>query len=81
VLKVKALYKELDLEGVYKQTEEKSYVEVIPPSLWIESMSLAGRLLTTVAILQLKGQIEAISHAPLKHALHLLLAKIYKRSA
>jgi hypothetical protein len=32
VLKVKALYKELDLENVYKQTEEKSYVEVIPPS-------------------------------------------------
>ena len=33
------------------------------------------------ALLQLKGKIEAVSHAPLQHALHLLLAKIYKRSA
>jgi len=28
VLQIKALYKELDLEGLYKQTEEQSYVEV-----------------------------------------------------
>lgn len=56
VLRIKALYKELDLENVYKQAEEQSYVE-------------------------LKGQIEAVRHAPLQHALNLLLAKIYKRSA
>lgn len=28
VLRIKALYKELDLENVYKQAEEQSYVEV-----------------------------------------------------
>lgn len=75
---IKALYKELDLESLYKQTEEQSYTEVRPfigrswPCCFVFSPS---------SRLQLKGKIEAIAHAPLKHALHLLLAKIYKRSA
>jgi hypothetical protein len=99
VLRIKALYKELDLENVYKQAEEQSYVEVkCSPcfnNVLLLMMMLMMMLCSALAnghmviqlcvawcgVLQLKGQIEAVRHAPLQHALNLLLAKIYKRSA